>query len=207
MPGRPGAPAPLAPPGDPITGFRELFARAAESPGFDPTEMTLATVGDEGHPAARIVLLKGVADEGFDFFTNYESRKGRELAARPFAALVWRWPWIDRQVRAEGVVERLPSADSDAYFASRPRGSQIGAWASAQSRPIASYEELEAQVAEVERRFEGVTVPRPPHWGGFRLRPLAIEFWHGRPNRLHERHLFRRATVTDGIWTMERLSP
>lgn len=191
-------------PADPIAEFRRLFASIADGAPFDPTETSLATADAAGFPSVRTVLLKGVDERGFIFFTNYESRKGRELATNPRAALLWRWPWLELQVRAEGEVERLPAAESDAYFASRPRGHQLSAWASAQSRPIASYAELAAQAAAVEARFAGREVPRPPYWGGFLLRPLAIEFWRSRPNRLHER---RRHVLSGGAWTTELLSP
>lgn len=189
---------------DPIAEFRDWFALAAEGATSDPIEMSLATVDAFGHPSIRIVLLKGIDERGFHFFTNYESRKGHELAAHPRAALCWHWPWRSLQVRAEGEVERLSAAESDAYFASRPRGHQIGAWASAQSQPIPSYAALEARVEEIGARFAGVDVPRPPHWGGFLLRPLAVEFWRGRADRLHERRLMR---CRDGVWSLELLSP
>lgn len=192
---------------DPIAEFQRLFALACEAPPSDPTEMTLATADPRGTPSARIVLLKSVDERGFQFFTNYESRKGRELAENPRAALVWRWPWRELQIRAEGEVERLAAAESDAYFATRPRGHQLGAWASAQSRPLGSYAGLLARVAQVELRYALSDVPRPPCWGGFLLRPLAIEFWHGRADRLHERRLFRRDPLGDGSWTSELLSP
>jgi pyridoxamine 5'-phosphate oxidase len=189
---------------DPIAEFRELYARAATAAPFDPTEAALATADAAGRPSARIVLVKIVDERGFRFFTNYESRKGEELAANPRAALCWRWPWMEMQVRAEGTVERLSAADSDDYFASRPRGHQIGAWASAQSRPLAADASLEAEVAANEARFAGRDVPRPPHWGGYRLVPEAIEFWRGRANRLHERRLFRRRGGAG--WSLERLA-
>src|SRR5262245_32366236 len=177
---------------DPLGEFRELLAGLVEGAPSDVTETTLATADAAGRPSARIVLVKTVDERGFRFFTNYESRKGRELAANPYGALCWRWPWMQMQVRAEGTVERLPATDSDEYFASRPRGHQIGAWASPQSRPIAAYEALEAEVAAAESRFAGRDVPRPPHWGGYRLVPEAVEFWSARADRLHERRLFRR---------------
>lgn len=206
-------PEQLSAPVDPIAEFRVEFERAlasaprlapADELPLDATEMALATVDGAGRPSVRIVLLKGFDAHGFRFFTNYESRKGRELADRPVAALCWRWPWTGAQARAEGEVERLPAAESDAYFASRPRGHQLGAWASAQSRPIASFEDLAAQAAEVESRYAGRDVPRPPHWGGFLLRPTALELWQGRPNRLHER---RRYRLRDGVWSLELLAP
>lgn len=193
-----------APTIDPLREFRELFASAAEAAPFDATEVALATADEQGRPSVRIMLLKGVDERGFSFFTNYESRKGGELAANPYAALCWRWPWKDCQVRAEGPVERLSEAESDAYFASRPRGHQVGAWASAQSRSVASYAELEARVVAAEARFLGLEVPRPPYWGGFLLRPQALEFWHGRLNRLHERRVYR---LVNGSWTAGMLSP
>jgi pyridoxamine 5'-phosphate oxidase len=197
---------------DPIAEFRALFARVsatAAAVGADPTAMTLATADPNGAPSSRVVLLKGVDERGFSFFTNYESRKGRELAENPRAALCWHWPWAEIQVRAEGAVERLSEAESDAYFAVRPRGSQIGAWASAQSRPLASPSALESAVADCETRFAGREVPRPPHWGGFLLRPHTLEFWFGRESRLHERRRFQRrtATETSGPWRWEWLNP
>ena len=200
----------ISPSANPIAEFERLFdevATSAVAATADPTEMTLATVGADGAPSARTVLLKAVGPDGFEFFTNYESRKGRELAADPRAALVFRWPWANLQVRAEGVVARLSDAESDAYFASRARGHQLGAWASAQSRPIESMAALAGQVAEAEKRFAGVPVPRPPYWGGFRLRPLAIEFWHAGVDRLHERRRFRRTSLLSTEWSVERLSP
>jgi pyridoxamine 5'-phosphate oxidase len=193
-----------AEPLDPLAEFAAWFALASDGAPFDPTECALATVDSTGRPSVRIVLVKSWDGRGFRFFTNYESRKGRELAADPRAALCWRWPWRELQVRVEGEVERLPAAESDAYFASRPRGHQVGAWASAQSRPIASPAALEAGVAEAEARFAGAEVTRPPHWGGFVLRPLAFEFWRGRANRLHER---RHLRLLDGAWVSELLSP
>jgi pyridoxamine 5'-phosphate oxidase len=189
---------------DPLREFRELLAEVAVGAPSDITETALATADAQGRPSVRIVLLKGVDDAGFRFFTNYESRKGRELAGNPHAALCWRWPWRELQARAEGRVEKLSAAESDAYFASRPRGHQIGAWASAQSRPIASYAALEEQVAAVAARFADRDVPRPPHWGGYLLRPERIELWRGRADRLHERRLFSRNG--DG-WRLELLSP
>jgi pyridoxamine 5'-phosphate oxidase len=167
--------------------------------------MTLATVGADGRPSARIVLLKGVDNGGLVFYTNTRSRKGRELAADPRAALDFWWPHIGWQVRFEGDVAPVTAAEADAYFASRARGSQLGAWASDQSAPLASRAELEARLVEVTRRFEGQPVPRPPHWSGYRLTPFAVELWRNREDRLHERELFTRAS--DGSWTVTLLNP
>ncbi len=166
--------------------------------------MTLATATPDGMPAARMMLLKGVDQRGFTFFTNYESRKGRELLANSRAALVFHWAVLQRQVRVEGSVERLTHAESEAYFQTRPRGSQIGAWASRQSAELSSREELDRRVREHQDRFAGQAVPLPPFWGGFRLTPTAIEFWQGRINRLHDRLRY----VRDGSgWTVARLYP
>jgi pyridoxamine 5'-phosphate oxidase len=189
---------------DPITRFGSLFARAGEDAPFDHTAMSLGTCGADGQPAVRVVLLHGFDARGFTFYTNYESRKGRDIAANDRAALTFYWPWLNEQVRAEGTLSRLAPEESDAYFASRERGRQVGAWASAQSQPIASREALLAAVAEVEARFAGRDVPRPPHWGGYRLAPSRIEFWKDGAFRLHDRFLYVRER--DG-WTMSRLSP
>lgn len=166
--------------------------------------MTLATVGDDGTPDARMVLLKGHGADGFRFFTNLESAKGRQLAGTSAAAVVVYWRELDRQVRARGPVEELPADAADDYFATRPRDSQLGAWASAQSVPIDSREELERRVAELEQQYAGRDVPRPPHWGGFLLVPEAVEFWQGRTGRLHDRFRYRRDAAG---WEIERLAP
>jgi pyridoxamine 5'-phosphate oxidase len=166
--------------------------------------MTLATADDAGRPDARMVLLKGHGAEGLRFYTNLESAKGRQLAARPAAAIVVYWRELDRQVRARGAVEALPDEAADEYFETRPRDSQLGAWASAQSAPIGSREELERRVAELGREFDGAEVPRPSRWGGFVLIPEAMEFWQGRTGRLHDR--FRYVREGDG-WGVERLAP
>jgi len=187
---------------DAIAQFVRWFDAAVAARVPEPTAMTLATVAD-GQPSARIVLLKAVDAAGFVFFTNYDSRKGRELAAAPRAALLFFWPELERQVRIEGDVAKVSAPESDAYFASRPRASQIGAWASPQSRAIADRTVLERSYAEEEARYaEGV--PRPPHWGGYRLRPLTLEFWQGRPSRLHDRIVYRREGDT---WHVQRLAP
>lgn len=189
---------------DPIVEFRRWFDLAAAAQLPTVNAMTLATVDERGRPTARIVLLKEVDDRGFVFFTSYESRKGRDLAAHPFGALVAFWEPLHRQIRIEGAVEKIDAAASDAYFASRPRGSQIGAIASPQSRPIGSRAELEQWVAEVERALGGAAPSRPAHWGGYRLVPDMIELWQGQLSRLHDRVRYRR----DGdSWLRDRLAP
>ncbi|MDW8146230.1 MAG: pyridoxamine 5'-phosphate oxidase [Roseiflexaceae bacterium] len=189
---------------DPLVQFQRWFDQAVELGLIEPNAMTLATATPDGRPSARMVLLKGVDNGGFVFFTNYESRKGVELTMNPWAALVFYWPELERQVRVEGRVERISPEESDAYFASRPNGSRIGAWASRQSSVIGSRAELEQRVAELERLYANREIPRPPFWGGFRVIPDAIEFWQGRPNRLHDRLRYRRDA---GRWIIERLSP
>jgi len=191
-------------PPDPIQRFSDLFERAKKAVPVDPNAMVVATVGDGGRPSARVVLLKDFDARGFVFFTNHESRKGRELRAHPFAALCFHWAPLEEQVRIEGRVERVSDAEADAYFYSRPRGSQVGAWASLQSQPLSSRDELDARVAEVEARHAGGEVPRPPHWSGFRVVPDRIEFWHARVSRLHDRHVYLREA--DG-WRTEMLYP
>ncbi len=189
---------------DPIAHFARCF-RAARAAGLpEPHAMSLATATPEGRPSARMVLLKGFDRRGFVFFTNYRSRKGRELEANPRAALVLYWPPLRLQVRIEGRVRRVDQAESDAYFASRPRGSQLGAAVSPQSRAIPDRRMLERALVALERRLSGAPVPRPAGWGGYRLGPDRIEFWEQRENRLHDRLRYRRSR---GAWLRERLAP
>jgi pyridoxamine 5'-phosphate oxidase len=188
---------------DPIAIFTALFARAGRECA-EPDAMVLSTVDPDGRPSARYVLLKGVDDRGFVFYTNLESRKAKGLAVHPYAALTFYWPPAT-QVRIEGDVEAVSDADADAYFATRPRQSQIGAWASMQSEGMASREELDARVHEVEGRFKGAAVTRPPFWSGFRVVARSIEFWTRDPARLHERVVFQRAG--GGVWTRGLLYP
>lgn len=189
---------------DPLAQFSAWYEHAVAAGLPEPEAMALATSTPDGLPSVRFVLLKGIDERGVEFFTNYESRKGRELATNPHAALAVLWKPLQRQVRLEGPVEVLTASESDAYFASRSRGSQLGAWASRQSESIPDREWLENRLAEVDASYEG-DVPRPPYWGGFRLVPEAIEFWEGRPNRLHDREAFTRGA--DGAWHARRLSP
>ena len=189
---------------DPIEQFRGWFEQALAADLHEPNAMTLATATPGGSPSARMVLLKGFDERGFVFYTNYEGRKAEELEANPRAALVLYWGELRRQVRVEGCVSRLPDAESDAYFAGRPRGSQLGAWASEQSRPVSDRGVLEQRLRELEANYEGHDVPRPPFWGGYRVEPETIEFWQGRENRLHDRLVYRRS---DGRWRRERLQP
>jgi pyridoxamine 5'-phosphate oxidase len=188
---------------DPFKQFHAWLREALEAQVPEPTAMTLATVDEEGSPSARIMLLKALDERGFVFYTNYESRKGHELAARPRAALTFFWKELERQVRIEGQVERVSAAESDEYFASRPLGSRIGAWASTQSATIASRPWLEARVKAAEAQY-GENPPRPPHWGGFRVIPDWLEFWQGRQSRLHDRIAYTRESTG---WVVSRLSP
>lgn len=191
---------------NPFAQFDRWFKEALDARLPEPNTMTLATVGEGGRPSARIVLIKGVDERGFVFFTNYESRKGRDLAANPYAALLFYWIELERQVRIEGRIEKTSADESDRYFSSRPLGSRIGAWASEQSAVIDSCATLEACEKEISTRF-GDDPPRPPHWGGYRLVPDSIEFWQGRPSRLHDRLLYTRDAASPHGWTMSRLSP
>lgn len=192
---------------EPFLRFQELLEQAktvGPSALPEPTAFALGTVGADGQPAVRILLLKGVDERGFVFYTNHESRKGAELLTHPRAAMCFHWQPLERQVRVEGTARPVTNEEADAYFATRERGSQIGAWASLQSQAIMTAGDLEARVAEMEARFAGGAVPRPPHWSGFRLAPHRIEFWHNMPSRLHERHVYHREP--DG-WRRETLYP
>lgn len=191
---------------DPIGQFNIWFREALEKGIKEPNAMTLATCSPDGKPSARIVLLKDVKSTGFTFFTNYESRKAQELAANPYAALVFLWLGLERQVRIEGRVEKVSAAESEAYFQSRPKGSQTGAWASPQSKVIESRAILEARVQHLNQQYENVEkLPLPNFWGGYLVKPEMIEFWQGRTSRLHDR--FRYTLQADETWKMERLAP
>ncbi|GAB3957234.1 pyridoxamine 5'-phosphate oxidase [Spirosoma harenae] len=189
---------------DPIAQFQNWFDAALMAKVPEPNAMHLSTVTADGRPDGRIVLLKGVSDAGFVFFTNYESRKGKELTGYPFAGLTFFYPDLERQIRIEGRAEKVSPEESDAYFNSRPRGSQIGAWVSQQSEVIPDRDVLENRQHELDVQFANQPVPRPPYWGGFRVVPDTIEFWQGRPSRLHDRIRYRKE---EGNWIIERLSP
>jgi pyridoxamine 5'-phosphate oxidase len=189
---------------DPMQQFRRWFEDTLAADLHEPNAMILATATRDDRPSARTMLLKGFDERGFVFYTNYEGRKGRELEENPRCALVFYWGELERQVRIEGCARRVPDEESDAYFANRPRGSRLGAWASAQSHPVEGRNTLEERLRELEAKYEGREIPRPPFWGGYRVEPEAIEFWQGRENRLHDRLLYRR--IENG-WRMERLQP
>ncbi len=190
---------------NPIAQFEKWFDEALKSQALEPNAMTLSTISETGKPSARIVLLKGIENNAFLFYTNYQSQKGKELDANPACALTFFWPELERQVRIEGVCNRVDEATSENYFKTRPRASQIGAWASPQSSLIKNRELLETRVKELEKRFEGKeTLPKPHQWGGYAVTPLEIEFWQGRPSRLHDRIVYYK---TDDVWTIHRLAP
>jgi pyridoxamine 5'-phosphate oxidase len=190
---------------DPIKQFANWFTAAIEAGVRDVNAMSLATAGRDAKPSVRIVLVKGFDQDGFVFFTNCESEKGRQLEANPYAALAFYWIELDRQIRISGKVKRTSRRESQAYFHSRPVGSQLSAWASRQSEIIDARRVLDARIAEMTERFQNKPVPLPPHWGGYRLKPDMMEFWQGRPNRLHDR--FRYTLQTDGSWHIDRLAP
>ena len=190
---------------DAIEQFKTWFEQARNADLIEPNAMTIATATPEGKPTARIVLLKGVSDRGFVFYTNYESQKGQQLIANPYAALVFLWDKLERQVRIEGEVEKLSTSESAEYFHSRPKASQLGAIASDQSRVIPNREILEQRLSELQEKYAEKTVPLPEHWGGFRVIPNRIEFWQGRPSRLHDRLVYD--LQGDGSWQINRLSP
>ncbi len=189
----------------PTEQFQKWFKEAQEAQVMEPNAMTLSTISPEGRPDARIVLIKDVTEEGFTFFTNYQSRKGKELEQNPYAALTFYWPELERQIRIEGEVEKVAEPTSDQYFNSRPRGSQIGAWASPQSQVIANRGLLEIRKRDIEERFAGKEVTRPEHWGGYLVKPNRIEFWQGRASRLHDRIVYEQ--TAKGSWTRTRLAP
>lgn len=193
-------------PDEPFALFQQWFADAVKTEQLpvEPNAMMLATVDEQGRPHSRVLLLKGLDERGFTFFSNYDSAKGQQLAARPFAAITFFWPALERQVRIEGRIERVTAAESDAYFQVRPLGSRLGAWASPQSRVIEGRGELEGLLAGTQKRFLDQAPHCPPHWGGYRLLPDRIEFWQGRPSRLHDRLNYR---LQDTDWVRERLAP
>ena len=190
---------------DPIKQFSNWFTAAIEAGIRDVNAMSLATAGPDAKPTVRIVLLKGFDQNGFVFFTNYESEKGKQLAANPYAAMAFYWIELDRQIRIGGEVEKTSREESQIYFHSRPIGSQLGAWASRQSDVIDGRRVLDARMSEITERFANKAIPVPPHWGGYRLKPDVFEFWQGRPNRLHDR--FRYTRQANGSWLIERLAP
>ena len=190
---------------NPVIQFQKWFDQACSAQLPEPNAMTIATVNSEGKPSARMVLLKDYDQKGFVFYTNYNSQKGQELTANPYAAIVFWWAQLERQVRITGSVEKISACESDQYFQSRPFNSRLGAWTSNQSEIISSREVLEQRLQELQVKYQDLDVPRPPHWGGFRVIPAEIEFWQGRSSRLHDRLLY--TLCDDGSWKIQRLSP
>jgi pyridoxamine 5'-phosphate oxidase len=190
---------------NPFEQFKIWFDQALAAQLPEPNAMTIATATLDGKPSARIVLLKDYDERGFVFYTNYDSHKGQQLVKNPWGAIAFWWAELERQVRIQGRVEQVSAAESDAYFHSRPKGSQLGAWASNQSQVIDSREALEQRLQQLKEEYENKEIPRPPHWGGFRVIPTEMEFWQGRPNRLHDRLVYQRGE--DGNWLIQRLSP
>ncbi|MGH7739547.1 MAG: pyridoxamine 5'-phosphate oxidase, partial [bacterium] len=192
-------------PSKPIPFFERWFQEALHAKVLDANAFTVATLTPRGFPATRTVLLKGLDRRGFQFFTNYDSQKGRELTRKPRASLLFYWKELERQIRVDGRVEKVSKPESDAYFKTRPRGSQLGAWASDQSEIVPNRDYLEKRLLSFREKFEGLVVPRPPHWGGFRVLPDLVEYWQGRPDRMHDRVRYR--LVSGSTWKRERLSP
>lgn len=190
---------------EPVRQFEAWWQQALQSDIKEPNAMTLATASADGLPSARIVLLKDFSAEGFVFYTNYKSFKAAHLAENPKACLVFFWPELERQVRITGLVKKVPAEESDAYYASRPEGSRIGAWASPQSQVVESRDWIDAQFKQKEKEFEGIAINRPPHWGGYVVQPVVVEFWQGRPSRLHDR--IEYSLNENGAWKIERLAP
>lgn len=189
---------------DPFLQFHLWFKEAQNAQVMEPNAFTLATASAEGRPSCRTVLLKGVDEKGFVFFTNYHSRKGKDISANPFGCMIFYWPELERQVVIDGAVEKISVDDSEAYFNTRPRGSQLSSWASHQDQVLNSRKELEKAYSRYEKEFEGKPVPKPPYWGGYRLIPDRLEFWQGRQNRLHDRF---RYTLDKDAWQIDRLAP
>jgi pyridoxamine 5'-phosphate oxidase len=189
---------------DPVKQFSKWFHEAVEAKVNEPNAMTVCTAAKDGKPSARILLLRNFDDSGFVFYTNYKSRKGEEITDNPHGALLFFWPELERQVRIEGILEKQTAAQSDLYFSSRPRASKLGAWTSPQSKVISDRHILDEEYKKLEKQFSDDNVPRPPHWGGYVLKPSTIEFWQGRPSRLHDRLLY---TFKNGSWKIERLAP